>query len=130
MKLERINNIKSEKFKRAVELGDNNSKTLGFLPYVAFQKYAEQNQLIGAYDENNDDLFGYLLYRISYNRVTIVHLCIDSKQRQRGITRKLFSALKEQTQQGNHRNFNNMHPPLYFPLSYFHFPNDNIHKRS
>ena len=99
MKLERINNIKSEKFKRAVELGDNNSKTLGFLPYVAFQKYAEQNQLIGAYDENNDDLFGYLLYRISYNRVTIVHLCIDKKHRGKKAAKRLFEYLKKHTKQ-------------------------------
>ncbi len=97
MKLEKINNIQSDKFKKAVELGDSNSKTLGFLPYAAFKKYAEQNQLIGAFDKKNDDLFGYLLYRISYNRVTIIHLCIDEKHRGKKVAKKLVEYLKNNT---------------------------------
>ncbi len=99
LKLERINNIKSDRFKKAVELGDRNSKTLGFLPYVAFEKYAELNQLLGAFDEKSDELLGYLLYRISYNRVTIVHLCINEKHRGKKTAKKLFEYLKKNTKQ-------------------------------
>lgn len=99
MKIERINNINSNKFHEAVELGDQNSKTLGFLPKIAFEKYAKQNQLIGAIDKKKDTVLGYLLYRTSYNRVTIVHLCIDPNIRNKGVADKLVTELKSTTKQ-------------------------------
>jgi len=99
LKIERINNINSTKFHDAVELGDQNSKTLGFLPKLAFEKYAKQNQLIGAIDKKNDKVLGYLLYRTSYNRVTIVHLCIDPNIRNKGVADKLVTELKSTTKQ-------------------------------
>ncbi len=99
MKIERIKNINSKEFKEAVELGDQNSKTLGFLPKSAFEKYAQQDQLIGAIDKDTNKVLGYLLYRISYNRVTIVHLCIDNNIRKKGIASKLIKELKLTTKQ-------------------------------
>lgn len=97
MKLEKINNILSDEFKNAVKLGDDNAKTLGFLPYVAFEKYAKQNQLIGAFDKTNSELLGYLLYRTSYDKVTIVHLCIDEKHRSKSVAKNLVDYLKKNT---------------------------------
>ena len=94
-----INNTSSIEFKKAVELGDNNSKTLGFLPQAAFEKYAQQNQLIGAFSKDTNELFGYLLYRVSYNKVTIVHLCIDEKKRNNNTASKLVDYLKKNTTQ-------------------------------
>lgn len=94
-----INNTSSEDFKNAVELGDRNSKTLGFLPFVAFQKYATQNQLIGAFDKKTKELLGYLLYRVSYNKVTIVHLCINETKRNNNTAKKLVDYLKKNTKQ-------------------------------
>ena len=99
MQIEKINNITSEKFRKAVELGDRNSATLGFLPYQAFEKYASDNQLIGIFDEESDDLMGYLLYRISFNRVTIVHCCINEDHRKKNIALKLVDYLKNNTKQ-------------------------------
>lgn len=94
-----INNTLSDEFKSAVELGDRNSKTLGFLPFVAFQKYATQNQLIGAFEKVTNELLGYLLYRISYNKVTIVHLCINETKRNNNTAKKLVDYLKKNTKQ-------------------------------
>ena len=99
MQIEKINNITSEKFKKAVELGDRNSATLGFLPYQAFEKYASDNQLIGIFEEESDDLMGYLLFRISFNRVTIVHCCINEVHRKKNIALKLIDYLKNNTKQ-------------------------------
>lgn len=94
-----INKTSSEEFKKAVELGDRNSKTLGFLPFAAFEKYAKLNQLIGAFGIDTDELLGYLLYRISYNKVTIVHLCINETKRNKNTANKLVSHLKKNTKQ-------------------------------
>ncbi len=99
MQLRIINNVKSLEFTKTVELGDSNSKTLGFLPYVAFEKYAKKNQLIGAFEENNNELLGYLLYRVSFNRVTIIHCCIDRNHRNKNVAHKLVDYLKSKTKQ-------------------------------
>lgn len=99
MIIEIIHNTSSKKFRDAVELGDKNSKTLGFLPFVAFEKYAKQKQLIGAFEKNSGEFLGYLLYRVSFNRVTIVHCCIDEKYRNRNTAYKLISYLKKVTKQ-------------------------------
>lgn len=92
-----INNINSKEFNDTVELGDANSKTLGFLPKMAFEKYAVDNQLFGAFDKKTVELLGYLLYRTSYNKVTIVHLCINDKYRNKGVAKKLVNYLKAKT---------------------------------
>lgn len=97
MKIRLINKINTKEFEEALILGDANSKTLGFLPKMAFEKYAQENKLIGAYDKNTSELFGYILYRTSYNKVTIVHLCIDDKHRKKGVAKKLVDYLKTNT---------------------------------
>tara|TARA_R110001592_G_scaffold85143_3_gene251433 strand:+ start:210 stop:2294 length:2085 start_codon:yes stop_codon:yes gene_type:complete len=97
LKTKTIRDILSLEFKNAVELGDSNSKTLGFLPQKAFEKYAEQGQLIGAFENKTNNIQGYILYRISYNRVTIVHLCVNKENRNNGTAKKLFDYLKNTT---------------------------------
>ncbi|NER17410.1 PIN domain-containing protein [Spongiivirga citrea] len=94
-----INNASSKEFRNAVKLGDSNSKTLGFLPFIAFEKYAKLNQLIGAFEKGTNELLGYLLYRISYNKVTIVHLCISKNRRKSSTANKLVDYLKKHTRQ-------------------------------
>lgn len=89
----------SKEFLDAVELGDNNSKTLGFLPHDAFKNYAKQNQLIGAFKKDSNELLGYVLYRVSYNKVTIVHLCINENLRRNNTAGKLVEYLKNNTKQ-------------------------------
>lgn len=94
-----INNTLSKEFEKAVELGDRNSKTLGFLPNVVFEKYAKQNQLIGAFEKATNEFLGYLLYRVSYNRITIVHLCVNKAKRNNNTANKLVDYLKNNTKQ-------------------------------
>lgn len=97
MKIKTINNTESEEFNTAVKLGDMNAKTLGFLPFPAYKKYAKQNQLIGAFDKTEFELLGYILFRISNDKVTIVHLCIDEKHRNKGVAKSLVNYLKKIT---------------------------------
>jgi len=93
--IKKINDIYSKYFKDVISLGDENSKTLGFLPYAAFKKFAQLNQIYGVIE--NDELLGYLLYRISFRRVTIVHLCISKKHRGKKVAKLLIDKLKQDT---------------------------------
>jgi len=75
-------------------LGRSNSSTLGFFPDGAFDEYAKKKQILVAVDETNS-LLGYLLYRISSQRVIIVHLCIDESKRRIGLAKLLLCHLRE-----------------------------------
>lgn len=55
------------------------SKTLGFFPSGAFDDYAKQKNILVAIDSKNACI-GYLLYRCSHGRITIVHLCVDGRR--------------------------------------------------
>ncbi len=99
MKIQLINNTASEEFKKVIDLGDNNSKTLGFLPYQVFKNSAKQKKIIGAFDKVTNEFFGYLLYRVSYNKVTIVHCCISPEHRGKKVAVKLVDYLKKNTKQ-------------------------------
>lgn len=94
MKIEFINN-NNRLFPNVKALGNKNSKTLGFMPDGGFDDYASKHSIIIAYDKQT--LYGYLMYRevIRYNRVSIVHLCIDNKYRGQNIASKLLDALKQ-----------------------------------
>ncbi len=98
LQIKLITDPKSEAYKNVIKLGDENSKTLGFLPYAVFRKHSKQKQIIGCFDELNN-LLGYLLYRVSYNRVTIVHLCVDKSKRNQNIALELVNHLKKHTKQ-------------------------------
>lgn len=99
MILKKINNPKSKAYEDIVALGDRNSRTLGFLPESAFAKYAQEGQLLAAYRKGSKELLGYLLYRISYNRITIVHLCISKRYRNLNVALNLVNNLKENSKQ-------------------------------
>lgn len=99
MNLKKIKDPKSKSYREVVELGDQNSKTLGFLPESAFAKYAREGKLIAAYSKDCKELFGYILYRVSYNKVTIVHLCISEFHRNNNVALTLVNYLKENTKQ-------------------------------
>jgi len=70
-----------------------NSKTLGPFPVGAFEEYAQKRQILVAWSPCGDVL-GYLLYRISRQRASIVHLCVDPAHRAGGIAQRLVDALK------------------------------------
>jgi GNAT superfamily N-acetyltransferase len=80
---------------KVLELHRLNSKTLGFLPVGAFEEYARLQQIIVALE--GKDLLGYEIYRVARRRAAIVHLCVATKGRGRGIARMLVERLKHET---------------------------------
>ncbi|WP_414586275.1 GNAT family N-acetyltransferase [Scytonema sp. PCC 10023] len=97
LKNEVINN-KSPHLPTVIELGRRNRATLGFLPKGAFEERAAKGEILGAIDREKGCI-GYLLYRCSYDRITIVHLCVDSSYRGKGVAKLLVDYLKQRTQE-------------------------------
>ncbi|MTJ08022.1 MULTISPECIES: GNAT family N-acetyltransferase [unclassified Anabaena] len=89
----------SQHLKTVINLGNANSETLGFLPYGAFERLAEEGRIIG-FIVPEVGCVGYLLYGISRRdyRVKLTHLCVDKNWQKRGIAKKLLQYLKNKTQ--------------------------------
>ncbi len=89
---------KSPYLEEIISLSRSNAEILGFLPRGAFIKYATDNQIFVALNDDKEVL-GYLLYGISYKKmlVYIVHLCVKSSERGKGIARRLFEKLRDVT---------------------------------
>lgn len=73
-----------------------NSATLGFFPDGAFNEHAKKQNILIAVDSDGS-FAGYLLFRISRMRVTIVHLCIEPAYRNKGVAKLLVNHLHSQT---------------------------------
>lgn len=86
---------------KVISLGEKNKRALGFFPYGAFVEQARRKKIIVAIIENK--LAGYTIYNINQRAmvVYIVHLCIDSHYRERGIAKALIDKITSLT-----RNFN------------------------
>ena len=78
------------------QLADQNSGTLGFLPYGAFDRMALEKRIIACISEQ-DECIGYLIFCISKNRIKLTHLCVSKEFRGKGIPSKLLNYLKETT---------------------------------
>lgn len=94
LQIERVR-FPSPQLERILGLHRLNSRTLGFLPVGAFEEHARLGQIIAALE--GDELLGYLLYRVARERAAIVHLCVASNARGRGISRLLVEQLKQDT---------------------------------
>lgn len=83
---------------QVIELADENTATLGFLPRQAFSEHASKRLILAAVNSSGN-LAGYLLYRIvrRRHRIAIVHLCVDAGYRGQGISKQLFDALVERS---------------------------------
>lgn len=99
MKIEVIDE-RSPYLQQVIELGDTNSKTLGFFTQDGFIKHAKKGFIIIAVDSQSQ-LLGYLMYAINRKDrcVRLIHLCIDQRYRGRKIARKLVEYLKQKTQE-------------------------------
>lgn len=75
-----------------------NSQTLGFFPDGAFEDHAAKRTILLAIDEKNNCI-GYLLYRISKDKTSITHLCIDAACRGKGIAKLLVNKLVDITKE-------------------------------
>lgn len=86
---------------QVVDLGDANSKTLGFFTKDGFIKHAKKELIIIAVDSQSQLLLGYLMYAIKRKDrcVRLIHLCIDQRYRGQKVARKLVEYLKQITQE-------------------------------
>ena len=78
------------------QLADQNSGTLGFLPYGAFDRMALEKRIIACISEQ-DECIGYLIFCAGKNRIKLTHLCVSKEFRGKGIPSKLLNYLKETT---------------------------------
>lgn len=77
-----------------------NSATLGFFPDGAFNESALKGHILIAIDSKKECI-GYLLYRISGEKIIIVHLCIKPSWRGKGIAKRLVNYLIQITKKYN-----------------------------
>lgn len=73
-----------------------NSDTLGFLPDGAFDERARAKQLLVALNDAGDCV-GYLLWRRSKGKASIIHLCAANQTRRQGCASALVRRLIELT---------------------------------
>ncbi len=88
----------SEYMKTIICLADANSKTLGMLPYGAFDRLAGKGFVLGCILPGVGCI-GYLLYGISRrcSRVKLTHLCVDKAWQGKGVAKLLIQDLKKRT---------------------------------
>lgn len=72
------------------------SCTLGFMPRGAFEEGIAKGTLLIAVDEN-DQILGYLLYRVTHGVASIAHLCVAPAARGNKIGKALVDELKHLT---------------------------------
>lgn len=75
------------------QLWRSNARTLGFFPDGGFSECASYKQILVAL--SGSQVLGYLLFRISRDRVVIVHLCVEKSHRQQHMARRLVEYLAE-----------------------------------
>lgn len=79
--------------KQVIELGDRNSKTLGFLPYAGFRAAAVEGRIAVAHADDGTVVVGYCLFDLPRDVVRIVQVCVSNAARQTGLTRALIDAV-------------------------------------
>jgi len=72
------------------------SSTLGFMPRGAFEEGITKGTLLVATD-GEDQIIGYLLYRVAHGFASIAHLCVSPTARKSGIGKSLVDELKRLT---------------------------------
>lgn len=95
IKIESIDD-KSPYLSAVIDLWKPHRATLGLFPRDAFVERAAKRQILVAINAEGESI-GYLLYRNSYDRITIVHLCISPSYRKNGISDLLVNELKKIT---------------------------------
>ena len=90
----------SPHYERVIELGNQNSKTLGFLPYAAIRDAATEGGVL-AFVEGGV-VSGYALFakRVRTGNISLTHLCVDSESRNGGIARALVKEIVERNPNG------------------------------
>ena len=94
-KIKYITNKEERILKAVIELGDKNSKTLGHLPRSVYREYARKKRIVVILGDNSK-LLGYTLFDTvkTKDKIRIVHLCLDQKERGNGYAKELLDELK------------------------------------
>lgn len=75
----------------AIQLGNAAKKTLGHLPWAAYDAAAEDGTLLLAV--RDERVIGYALYALTRNRVRLTHLCVDPDARKQGVAKHLIEEI-------------------------------------
>ncbi|MCV7356002.1 GNAT family N-acetyltransferase [Mycolicibacterium fluoranthenivorans] len=88
----------------ARKLGDSQARTLGMLPYAAWDEYAAQgrilcildNTALNANQDQSTQLLGYAAFRTPRGTLALTHLAVSPTARKQGVARKLVNELRHQ----------------------------------
>ena len=79
-----------------IKLHAANKNHLGPFPRGAFEDHAHRKMILAAVTPDNE-VAGYLLFRVAKNRAAIVHLTASNSFRSKGVARLLVDTLKSRT---------------------------------
>lgn len=78
---------------QVIALGDENKKTLGFLPHRAFEQACDGGTLLAVTERGR--VLAYALYSLPRQVVRLTHLCVDREARGRGLASALVRAISD-----------------------------------
>lgn len=82
-----------ERLTSVIELAARHKRTLGFMPDAGFVERVEQGTLLVALD--GGELVGYALYDLPRQHVRLIHLCVSTEHRGRGVARLLVDEISK-----------------------------------
>lgn len=87
---------KADSLEKIIQLGDENSKTLGHLPHDAYNDYARKNGIIVCIVDS--ELAGYCLFRRQKrnNQIKIAQLCVNTDFRGQKIADQILDFIKNE----------------------------------
>lgn len=89
--------VGSPLLRRVQSLGDSFASTVGHLPFAAWDDYAAAGHILAAIDDDSDeDVLGYVTYRLPRDEVVIAQLVVNPKRRGNGIARALVQEISAQ----------------------------------
>jgi GNAT superfamily N-acetyltransferase len=77
----------------AITLGDENSKTLGFMPHEVYKQAAATGTLVVLVTDGK--AIAYALYSLPRRSIKLKHLCISKQFRKHGLARLLVESISE-----------------------------------
>lgn len=88
---------KSDFLGKVQMLGDQSSRTVGFLTRDAYFDYASRHCILAVTD--GDNLLAYTMFRYKKNSIVIVHLCVSPECRGQNIPQRMIEWLLEQNRE-------------------------------
>lgn len=85
-------------FKAVRELGDASAKTVGHLPFAAWDDYASRRHILVAINSASDgdeQMMGYTAYRLPRDEVVVAQLVVHPSHRGKGVARAIVQELSK-----------------------------------